>query len=99
MNWLSQMLHTQIDLRKMYPAEKPRRNPNLDKGAEARMVQARKPILNALKKRPLTTRQVMEATGRGDTSTTRRLLNILLEEGVITRSKGRPALWQVRKSV
>lgn len=91
MNWLTQMLHTEIDLRKMYPADisMPKEKSaggvdNLIKSRRERSNQARDIILEALEDKTLTASEVKDRLyDKRESKIIRRLLRRMEKDGEV----------------
>ncbi len=111
MNWLSQMIHTEIDLTRMYPADQPRsRTPKVktkvvDHAAVKRSNKVRARYLKALGNDRITAEQLRVRLGELDMETNdiravRTMLARLLADGLVIKdapSRHRSILWSAAK--
>ena len=101
MNWLSAMIHTEIDLRRMYPAEKIRTKPADRRKPSPRVYlsDAAQIVLLALGKETMTSTQVFNRTQvKANVHETSKLLRKMEKAGqVVSNGKnGRNVLWSVK---
>jgi hypothetical protein len=105
MNWLTQMIHTPIDLRRMYPAESCRRKQtdgteNLLEANNSRSKVARGAVIDALGDNTLTAVQLQKRIkGSRDAHSLMRLLRKMEKDGEVVSidpGNGKNIQWRVK---